>query len=75
MSTGVVIVVAAIVVAAIAFLVYGFLQPRRHPEATDEVHGPRDRWTAQATLAEMRQERASLPAYAGEEVNRIERPD
>jgi hypothetical protein len=67
MSTGVVIVVAAIVVAAIAFLVYGFVHPRRGPEATDD-------WTAQATLAKMRQEGVALPADAGEEVNRSDRP-
>jgi hypothetical protein len=74
MSTGVVIVVAAIVVAAIAFLVYGLLQPLRRAEATDEVGGPRDRWTAQATLAEMRKEGTGLPADSGEKVNRSERP-
>jgi len=72
MSTGVVIVVAAIVVAAIVFLVYGFLQqPRRRREA-EEGYGPLDEWPAQATLAEMRKEGASLPG--GEEGNRPERP-
>ena len=72
MSTGVVIVVAAIAVAAIAFLIYGFLQPPRRREVTDEIYGPLDHWPAQATLAEMRKHGASLPA--GEEGNRSERP-
>lgn len=75
MGTGIAIVVAVIVVAAIAFLVYGLFQPqRRRPEETEEAHGPRHRWTAQATLADMRKQGAGLPAEAGDEVNRSERP-
>ena len=69
MDTAVVILVATIVVASIAFLVFGMSRSQGRPEVT-EGH----RWAAQATLAEMRKEGAGLPSEVGEEANGSERP-
>jgi hypothetical protein len=72
MDTAVVIIVATIGVASIAFLAFGLIQPQRGPKATEKVDGSRHRWAAQATLAEMRKEGAGLPSEVGEEANRSE---
>jgi hypothetical protein len=68
-DTAVVIIVATIVVASITFLVFGMFRSQEGPKVT-EGH----RWTAQATLAEMRKEGASLPSEVGAEANRSEGP-
>ena len=69
MDTAVVIVVASIVVASIAFLAFG---QRAGPKATDKAD--ESRWAAQATFAEMRKEGGGLPSEVGEEANRNEGP-
>ena len=74
MDTAFVIIGATIVVASIAFLAFGLFQPQRGPKAAEKVDGPRHRWAAQATLAEMRKEGAGLPSEVGEEANRSEGP-
>ena len=74
MDTAVVIIVATIVLAAIAFLAFALFQPQRGPKATEKVDGPRHRWGVQTTLAEMRKEGAGLPSEVGEEANRSEGP-
>ena len=68
MDTAVVIIVAAIVVASIAFLVFGLFRRQADPPKRT------GRWAAQTTLAEMRKEGAGLPAEVGEEANRSEGP-
>ena len=67
MDTAVVIIVATIVVASIAFLVLGLFRRQADPPRRN------DRWAAQTTLAEMRKEGAGLPSD-GEEANRSEGP-
>lgn len=74
MDTAVVIIVATIVLAAIAFLAFALFQPQRDPKATEKVDGPRHRWAVQATLAEMRKEGAGLPSAVSDEANRSEGP-
>jgi hypothetical protein len=75
MDTAVVIIVATIVLAAIAFLAFGLFQPQRGRKATEKVDGgTRDRWAVQTTLAEMRKEGAGLPSAVSEEANRSEGP-
>jgi hypothetical protein len=69
MDTAVVIIVATIVLAAIAFLAFA-----RGPKATEKVDGPRHRWAVQTTLAEMRKEGAGLPSAVSEEANRSDGP-
>ena len=68
MDTAVVIIVATIVVASIAFLVLGLFRRQADPPKRT------DRWAAQTTLAEMRKEGAGLPSEIGEEANRSEGP-
>jgi hypothetical protein len=68
-DTAVVILVATIVVASIAFLVFGMFRSQERPEV-NEGH----RWAAQATLAEMRKEGAGLPSAVGDEANGSEGP-
>jgi len=67
-DTAVVIIVATIVVASIAFLVLGLFRRQADPPKRT------DRWAAQTTLAEMRKEGAGLPSEVGEEANRSESP-
>jgi hypothetical protein len=67
-DTAVVITIATILVAAIAFLVLGLFRRQADPPKRT------DRWAAQTTLAEMRKEGAGLPAEVGEEANRSEGP-
>lgn len=69
MDTAVVVIVAIIVLAAIAFLALA-----RRPKATEKVDGPRHRWAVQTTLAEMRKEGAGLPSAVSEEANRRDGP-
>ena len=68
MDTAVVIIVATIVVASIAFLVLGLFRRQADPPKRT------DRWAAQTTLAEMRKEGAGLPSDVGEEASRSEGP-
>lgn len=72
MDTAVVIIVATIILAAIAFLAFALFQPQRGPKATEKVDGPRHRWAVQTTLAEMRKEGAGLPS-AGQRGSRPKR--
>ena len=74
MDTAVVIIVATIVLAAIAFLAFALFQPQRGPKATEKVDGPRHRWAVQTTLAEMRKEGTGLPSAVGEEADRSDGP-
>ena len=69
MGTALGIIVATIVVASIAFLVFGMIRSHGGPRGTDG-----HRWSAQATLAKMRKEGAGLPSEVGEEANRSEGP-
>lgn len=70
MDTAVVILVASLVVASIAFLAFGQRAGPKAIEKTDESR----RWTARATLAKMRKEGGGLPSEVGEETNRSEGP-
>ena len=74
MDTAVVIIVATIVLAAIAFLAFALFQPQRGPKGTEKVDGPRHRWGVQTTLAEMRKEGAGLPSAVSEEADRSDGP-
>ena len=74
MDPAVVIIVATIVLAAIAFLAFALFQPQRGSKATEKVDGPRHRWAVQTTLAEMRKEGAGLPSAVSEEANRSDHP-
>jgi len=75
MDGPVVIIAAGVVLAAISFLVFGLFDSRRGAKATKRVAGTQPSWTAQATLAEMRKEGAGLPADAGQQAARSDRPD
>ena len=68
MDTAVVLIIAMIVLAAIAFLVFGMFRSQGGPEAD------RSRWAARATLAEMRKEGAVLPSEGAEASSRGEGP-